>query len=197
MTSTPLPWGPREGKILCVVELDLPPGIDRREHTLDNVLRMSIDYCASSVWKERLRVDPLPPAPKSLLDFKSLSELNEYFKRNREGERWYPRVEVIPPTTLFTNSQQPGVRINLSLPPEIADEVRDQFNQKWHELMGDIQRCGIDPFHALYSTPSGIFGGGPPVKPDFPLSRWGPLLVSSGLICTKNSQPRYPGLRIQ
>lgn len=190
MACAPLPWGPREGKILCIVELDLAPDIDCNPEPLDDVLRMSIDYCASSVRQVRLPLDPQPPAPKLMTDFESLSEFLKYVKREQEEQPWYPSMEVIPPTTLFTDSQRPGIRINLSVPPEIADEVRHQFKQQWKELMSDIKHCGVGPFLNVYRKPAGCpICGGPPAKVEYPLSRWG---HGSGLICTKNPHTRQP-----
>jgi hypothetical protein len=80
---------------------------------------MSIDFCASSVWNERKGLDTQPPPPKSLADFGTFRELKEYLDRQREDAEknaWIQTVEVIPPTTLFTDPTNPGIRINLGLP---------------------------------------------------------------------------------
>lgn len=187
MASIPLAWGPRDGKVLCIVQLDFAPDIEWVPYALDAVLRMSIDFCACSVWIERRRVDPQPPPPKSFADFGTITELSAYFRRlHEEAERnpWIPTVEVIPPTTLFTDSTHPSVQINLGLPPEIAVEVKNQFEQKWQELMGDVRQSGVGPFLDLYQRPIG-YGFGPPLKAEYPLNRWGPW-QGNGLICVKN-----------
>ena len=57
MVSTPPAWGPREGKSLCIIELNLDPDIAYAECPLDEVLRMCIDFCSHSVLKERRRLD--------------------------------------------------------------------------------------------------------------------------------------------
>ena len=187
MASNRPAWGPRAGKILCIVELDLAPNLDCASYPLDAVLRMVIDFCARSVWTERSRLDPQPPAPKLLSDFSNFSEL--FGRREKqERDRWYRAVEVLPPTTLFTDPRNPGIRIHLGLPPEIADDVRQQFRQKWEELLVDVKQCGVGPFLDLYGKPCGMIGGGPPVKAEYPLSRWGPISMSRNLICTKNQQ---------
>ena len=193
MASTRLAWGPREGKILCVIELDFAPDIECSTYSLDAVLRMCIDFCACSVWKERRGLDTQPPPPKSLGDFGTFQELGEYLDHQREDAEknpWIPTVEVIPPTTLFTDPTNPGIRINLGLPEELTTEVRNQFAQKWQELMVDVRQSGVGPFLDLYQKPFGQFGGGPPVQAEYPLNRWGPLHVGGGLICVKNPQRR-------
>jgi len=127
MVSTPLAWGPREGKSLCIIELDLAPDIAYTAYPLDEVLRMCIDFCSQSVLKKLRRLDPQSAPPESLADFRTF---REYFKGQREGAERNPRfptVEVIPPTTLFTDCKHPGIRINLGLPSEISVEVRNQF----------------------------------------------------------------------
>lgn len=196
MASTPLAWGPREGKILCTIELDLSPDIECASYQLDAILRMCIDFCSASVWKERRSLDPQPPSGKMLTDFETFQELFKYWKGQREEAEtnpWIPAVEVIPPTTLFTDCKHAGIKINLGLPQEIALEVRLQFEQKWQELMTDIKLCGVGPFLELYRKPSGDFGGGPPFKAEYPLDRWGPLMTNSGLICVKKSESRGLG----
>jgi hypothetical protein len=182
MPSTALPRGPREGKILCTVELDLAADIDCGELPLEDVLRMSIDLCAASVREERSTLDP-PPLLKPLKDFHSFVECAEYLRREREENPWYPQLEIIPPTTLFSDSGGPGVRINLSLPPDIADEVRHQFEKKWQELMRDIRGCGVSPFIELHQHP--MLTGGGIFKAEYPVNRWGPLVIGSALICVK------------
>jgi hypothetical protein len=189
MASTPLAWGPREGKSLCVIELDLAPDIAFAPYPLDDVLRMCIDFCWWSVFKERRRLDPQPPPPSLLSDFKTFRELRADSERQRENP-WIPTLEVIPPTTLFTDCKHPSIRINLGLPPEITVEVRNQYEQMWQELLEDIRQCGVGPFLDLYRKPFGIPGGGPPVKAEYPLNRWGPLRIGVGLICAKNPQQR-------
>jgi hypothetical protein len=193
MASSPLPWGPREGKALCVIDFDLARDIDCSQHRLEDILRMCIDFCLWSVRNQRRNMDPQPPPPKSLADFKTFQELGTYMQRQHDEAQknpWITIIEVIPPTTLFTDPTNPGVRINLSLPPGLTAEIRNQFGQKWGELMADVRQSGVGPFLDLYRKPSGVFGGGPPVKADYPLNRWGPLHVSGGLICTKNPQRR-------
>ena len=194
MAATPLAWGPREGKVLCVIELDLSPDIECSTYPLDTVLRMSIDFCASSVWNERRGLDTQPSHPKSLADFSTFQELTEHLDRQREDAEknpWIPTVEVIPPTTLFTDPTNPGIRISLGLPEELTIEVRSQFAQKWQELMADVRQGGVGPFLDLYQKPVGcLLCGGPPVNHEYPLNRWEPLHVGSGLICVKNPQRR-------
>ena len=82
MVSTPLAWGPREGKSLCIIELDLAPDIAYTAYPLDEVLRMCIDFCSPSVLKKLRRLDPQSAPPESLADF---STFREYFKGQREG----------------------------------------------------------------------------------------------------------------
>jgi hypothetical protein len=151
---------------------------------------MFIDFCKRSVWKERRGSDAQPPPPKSLADFGTLRELKEYLDRQREDAEknpWISTVEVIPPTTLFTDPTNPGIRINLGLPEELTTEVRSQFAQKWQELMADVRQGGVGPFLDLYQKPVGcLLCGGPPVKAEYPLNRWEPLRGGSGLICVKN-----------
>jgi hypothetical protein len=186
MVSTPPAWGPREGKSLCIIELNLDPDIAYAECPLDEVLRMCIDFCSHSVLKERRRLDS-PPAPPEPLFGRTFSE---YFKGQREGadrSSWIPSLEVIPPTTLFTVCKHPGIRIHLGLPAEIAVEVRKQFEQVWQELIADIKRCGVGPFLDLYRRPN--VTGIPVGKAEYPFNRWGPL-VTGGLVCVKNPQPR-------
>jgi hypothetical protein len=194
MASTPLAWGPREGKILCVIDLDFAPDIEHDAYPLDVVLRMCIDFCKCSVWKKRIGLDTQPPPPKSLADFGTLRELKEYLDHQREDAEknpWIPSVEVIPPTTLFTDPTNPGIRINLVLPEELTAEVRSQFAQKWQELMADVRQGGVGPFLDLYQKSVGcLLCGGPPVNHEHPLNRWEPLHLGSGLICVKNPQRR-------
>ena len=184
MVSSRLAWGPREAKSLCIVDLALAPDVAGTAHPLHEVLRMCIDFCSQSVLQERRRLDPHPSPPESLADFRTFSE---YFKSQREAaERnpWRPTVEVIPPTTLFTDAKHPGIRIHLALPSEIAVEVRNQFEQTWQELMADITQCGVEPFLNLHRKP--VVMAIPAVKAEYPLNRWGPLLMGIGLICVKN-----------
>ena len=111
MASTSLAWGPREGKTLCVIELDFAPDIECSTYPLDAVLRMCIDFCKCSVWKERKGLDTQPSPPKSLADFGTLRELWEYLDRQSEDAQknpWIPTVEVIPPTTLFHKTDKSG-----------------------------------------------------------------------------------------
>ncbi|MGC9990538.1 MAG: hypothetical protein ABSC07_18330 [Terriglobales bacterium] len=188
MVSTPLAWGPREGKSLCIIELDLAPDIAYTAYPLDEVLRMCIDFCSQSVLKKLRRLDPQSAPPESLADFRTF---REYFKGQREGAERNPRfltVEVIPPTTLFTDCKHPGIRINLGLPSEISVEVRNQFEQMWQELVADIRQCGVCPFLDLYRRP--VVFGISAVKAEYPLDRWGPLLMG-GLICVNNPQQRF------
>jgi hypothetical protein len=193
MSSTQLPWGPREGKILCIIELDLQQDIDRGTISLDDVLRVSIAYCSASVWKERSLVDPRPSPPAQPSKDRR-SSAGESLDGNRGMNQWHPRVEVIPPTTLFTEPNNPGVKINLALPPEIADELRNQFQQKWLELMADMKQYGIHSFRELYDKPAspfhvatGSFWAGPPINDEHPLRRWWP---PAPLICYKNAARR-------
>jgi len=191
MTSTQPAWGPREGKSLCVIELDLAPDIAIAPYPLDAVLRMCVDFCASSVRKELRGLDPQPPPGKSLLDFESIRELTEYLDRQREeAERnpWIPAVEVIPPTTLFTDPTNPGVRINLGLPAELIADVRNRLAQKWQELEEDVRHCGVGAFLDWYKIASLMppFGGST-AKGEYPMNRW---WGTGTLICGKNSDRR-------
>ena len=97
-----------------------------------------------------------------------------------------PVVEPIPPATLFTDPKEPGVRLNLSLPSELAPELTAFTKAMWQELMRDIALCGVDPFLELYRKG---FLTGPLFKREYPLTRWNLFLGGCGtLICVKSSQ---------
>jgi len=93
-----------------------------------------------------------------------------------------------PPDDALYRLQASGIRINLGLPSEISVEVRNQFEQMWQELIADIRQCGVCPFLDLYRRP--VVFGISAVKAEYPLDRWGPLLMG-GLICVNNPQQRF------
>ena len=193
MTSTQLAWRPREGKSLCIIELDLAPDIARAPYPLDAVLRMCIDFCWWSVRNERRGLDPQPPPAKSRTDFKTMRKLSEYLGGQREEagiNPLIPAVEVIPPTTLFTDPTNPGVRINLGLPPQLIADFRLQFAQKWQELEEDVRHCGVGTFLDWYKIASLVppFGGST-LKGEYPMNRW---RWTSTLVCVKNRERSSP-----
>lgn len=186
MASTPLAWGPREGKSLCIIELSLAPDFAYDSYPLAEVLRMFVDFCSWAVLNERHRIE-LGLAPDFARDSYPLADVFRIMVRqSEEVERnpQTPTVEVIPPTTLFTDPANPGVRINVGLPGELTAEVRNQFGQKWQELREDVRQCGMGSFLDWYKIASVIpLMGGHVPKGKYPLNRW---WRADGLICVKN-----------
>lgn len=178
MGAAPTAWGPREGKVRCVVELDLPLDIEYAPAPLGDVLRMCIDVCVST------------PRPAEEMFAAMTAYTRDHpinlFRHRSFDESWKPPVvEVLSPTTLFIDTDRPGVCLNLSMPPEIVEDQISSIRARWADLTRDLAQHGMVPFLGAYKM-DGVLGG-VPYEMTHLRKRWNFFLMMR-LVCVKRSR---------